>query len=319
MKRIVLTDEARQFLRNPISEDLLEKIGIGILITVIALVVLMLINYIFTSIAYATISKRRGINEGWLAWVPVFRYYIFGKIANEYDKRNGVNRKWHIATLLVALLLVAVTAVSAVNTYEFNMAVVEPAKEMWTDAYSDAMDIYSDAEEILEISGNYNRVFSSMRLMNDINELYENVKDGISETGENFADYALKGMLLNALGMILFTALNFLSAVCFYKAFEFIAPKWALFCFIISLLVPLAGAVCLFVCRNRGDEKPVPVNMAPVVQQAAAPRVASVQQVAPQKAPAPEAAPSPEVVQTPEDAAVSETESETAPAETSQQ
>ena len=53
-----------------------------------------LVNYILTSIALYTIGSRRLIKNSWLSWLPIGRDWVLGKIAEEYDGKNGINRCW---------------------------------------------------------------------------------------------------------------------------------------------------------------------------------------------------------------------------------
>ena len=77
MKKIVINNDVEQFFEGFVNEELFAKIGMGLLIAGIAAVVLGLLNYIFTSLAYVRISKRRGIKAGWLARTSkgtIYRY-----------------------------------------------------------------------------------------------------------------------------------------------------------------------------------------------------------------------------------------------------
>ena len=90
---------------------------VNVILTIILAVVylgiisLALVNYILTSIGYYTLAKRRLIRNYGLAWVPVAREWIIGKIADEYDERNGHERNWSVALLVTSLLTVAVVIV----------------------------------------------------------------------------------------------------------------------------------------------------------------------------------------------------------------
>ena len=66
-----------------------------------------LVSYIFTSLSYYTIAQRRQIKNPWLAWIPVGNYWIIGSIADDYDKRNGLNRNWRKVLLTLTLVIYA--------------------------------------------------------------------------------------------------------------------------------------------------------------------------------------------------------------------
>lgn len=59
-------------------------------------------------------------------------------------------------------------------------------------------------------------------------------------------------MILFIALMLVFMALQSLTAICQYKIYESTVPEKALKYMIISLLVPLGSAICLFICRNSG-------------------------------------------------------------------
>ncbi len=59
-----------------------------------------LICYIFTSLGYHTIAKRRGIGKAWLAWVPVGELWILGSISDRYQLQTHYRTKNKRKTLL---------------------------------------------------------------------------------------------------------------------------------------------------------------------------------------------------------------------------
>ena len=330
-----VVDSVEDFGKNMVNEEIVYKIGILALIIALTLIAIGLFCYIFTSLAYVRISKRRGIKAAWLSWIPVLRYYIFGKVANDYDKRNGVNRKWHIAMLIFALILFALNTAGAVTSFSVSKELVEPAKEMWGDILSDAKDIERDFEHNVNKSG-YLTDKSFEYLEEDAGELLEIYKAEITDIMENSVEYIFIDGAISIASALLSVLLTFLYAVCLYKTFESTAPKAALFCFIISMLIPLACPICLFACRNKGygetitKTAPTPaVNAAPKVDvapqvvpvvapvQQAVPEVAPVQQAAPEVAPVQQAAP--EVVPVQQAAPEVAPVQQAAPEETTQQ
>ncbi len=55
------------------------------------------------------------------------------------------------------------------------------------------------------------------------------------------------------------TALQIINYICFFKIFESTVPEKALKYFLLTLLVPLAQPICLFLCRNKGYAHPDPM------------------------------------------------------------
>ncbi|MDO5478417.1 MAG: hypothetical protein Q4G23_04560 [Clostridia bacterium] len=84
-----------------------------------------IVSYILSSLAYYKIAKRRGIANAWLSWIPVANSWIIGRIANEYDRRNGHDRPWHKALLTLCITGAAGFAVSygmfLVNIFKMAM------------------------------------------------------------------------------------------------------------------------------------------------------------------------------------------------------
>lgn len=79
-------------------------------------------QYIMTSVALARIASRRKISNGWMAWLPITRDWLIGKIADEYDGRNGVKRKWR--ALLLTLVLITTLGLAGIYGIAFKSALV---------------------------------------------------------------------------------------------------------------------------------------------------------------------------------------------------
>ena len=95
-------------------EGLDEDIVLAVLgvISIVAVFVglVALVGYIFQSIGLYTIAKNRGINNPWLAWLPIGNYWIAGSIADQYQYVvNGQvkNRRKTLLILSVASLVVS--------------------------------------------------------------------------------------------------------------------------------------------------------------------------------------------------------------------
>lgn len=67
--------------------------------------------YVFQSLSYHTIANRRGIRNGWLAWLPIGNLWISGSISDQYQyvaKGKVKNRRKILLGLSIALLLLYV-------------------------------------------------------------------------------------------------------------------------------------------------------------------------------------------------------------------
>jgi hypothetical protein len=87
--------EFEQMLEG-IDEELLLQIA-GILVFAgLAILLLAVVVYVFQSIGLYTIAKRRGIQNPWLAWLPIGSEWIAGSIADQYRyvvKGEEMNRR----------------------------------------------------------------------------------------------------------------------------------------------------------------------------------------------------------------------------------
>jgi len=61
--------------------------------------------YVLTALAVYTVSRRRGLNNPWLAWIPVVNCWLLGSLSDQYryvvKGENQSKRKW-LLTLNVA-------------------------------------------------------------------------------------------------------------------------------------------------------------------------------------------------------------------------
>ena len=74
--------------------------------------------YILTALAIYTISRRRGLNKPWLAWIPVINCWLLGSLSDQYQYvvkgENKSKRKWLLVLNVLQSVLVLVLAVFAI-------------------------------------------------------------------------------------------------------------------------------------------------------------------------------------------------------------
>ena len=90
-------------------------------------------SYILTALAIYTISRRRGLNKPWLAWVPVVNCWLLGSLSDQYQYvvkgENKSKRKWLItlnvlkAALWLMLIILAIVAA--------GLLIVDDTREMF--------------------------------------------------------------------------------------------------------------------------------------------------------------------------------------------
>ena len=66
------------------NETDMEMFMMSYLISLLFSLGISLISYVFTSMGYYTLAKRRGLNKPWLAWIPVGNLWIMGSLSDQY-------------------------------------------------------------------------------------------------------------------------------------------------------------------------------------------------------------------------------------------
>lgn len=121
--------EFEQMFEGLNEEVLLLVAGIfGMVMIVVGLV--LLVGYIFQSVGLYTIAKNRGIQNPWLAWLPIGNYWIAGSIADQYQYvANGAvkNRRKILLILSIAGALLS-SLVGSMATGGFYLSLTADAE-----------------------------------------------------------------------------------------------------------------------------------------------------------------------------------------------
>ena len=89
-------------------------IGIVLGILLVALLV-GLVFYVLQSVALYSIAKRRGINNAWLAWIPIGTNWIMGSISDQYQYVvNGKIKNKRKIMLILSLCPIAINLIARV-------------------------------------------------------------------------------------------------------------------------------------------------------------------------------------------------------------
>jgi hypothetical protein len=76
--------------------------------------------YILTALAIYRISCRRGLNNPWLAWIPVVNCWLLGSLSDQYQYvvkgENKSKRKWLIVLNILKSVLMTLAVILAVVT-----------------------------------------------------------------------------------------------------------------------------------------------------------------------------------------------------------
>lgn len=102
---------------------------IAVYLAVLVICVLVgLVMYVIRSLSLHTISKRRGIRNAWLSWIPVGQEWVIGSLSDQYkyltQGKIQSRRKILLGLNLVALVIGVVSAgISVSNSVQMIMGV----------------------------------------------------------------------------------------------------------------------------------------------------------------------------------------------------
>lgn len=176
---------------------------IFIIVLYIVLFAGVIANYVLTSLSLYTIAKRRLIRNPWLAWLPIASVWTIGSIADDYDARMNINRKWRVVLLTLTLVFFAVFMIMYIAMFVM--------------------------------------VFSFVMEHQIVEPLPEEVVAFV-------IPISLFATVISVVGM----ALSICTYICMFKIFESTVPHKALKYFLLSMFIPFASAICLFLSRNQG-------------------------------------------------------------------
>lgn len=167
--------------------------------------IVVLASYIMNAVALSRLASRRGIKRPWLAWIPIGTDWIIGSLADEYDGRNGIKRKFRVVLLVLISLLVVSLCGYFVGYFYLVITMVSK------------MSVGVAATILQDMLGGIIICYIAMLIM-----------------------------------VMIATALNAMRIICFYKIFESTVPKRAVIYLLLMMMVPLAGSICLMLCKEKG-------------------------------------------------------------------
>ena len=94
-----------------------EEMGLGLisgLLSSIPSFVFGIATYVLTALALYTIAKRRGLNNPWLAWIPVANCWILGSLSDQYRyvvKGENKSKRKSLLTLNIITVLLSIAMV----------------------------------------------------------------------------------------------------------------------------------------------------------------------------------------------------------------
>lgn len=98
-------------------------VGIVFIFVYLVLLVYLILAYVFESLSLHTIARRRGIANPWLAWIPYAKYWTLGAIARDYDKQNGIKRRWDKTLLTLSIVMAGCIIITYIGMFAYIMSI----------------------------------------------------------------------------------------------------------------------------------------------------------------------------------------------------
>lgn len=195
-----------------------------------------LASYVLYSLGLYTIAKRRGINNPWLAWIPVGSVWILGYIADDYRTRQ-TGRKRNLRTWLVALtiamsVLLVVVMVLGVLLLS-NVLTINEMTDLYLSAAGGTNDLYSVSQEEM------------------IQQLSEKIEARVTdEVAERVFTQSLVLLAISLLMLVVATAVSVMELLCTYNLFASCDPQNKLLFFLLGIVLGVMS-VFVFLCREK--------------------------------------------------------------------
>ena len=95
---------------NGIAADLaasLAGLGAGIIIFIFLLlfgiIIMSILDYIFSSLAFYRFMNNRNLDNAFLAWIPIAREYAIGKVYDDINEKQGKKNDFDFSIILLIL------------------------------------------------------------------------------------------------------------------------------------------------------------------------------------------------------------------------
>lgn len=76
----------------------------GLILACLTAIGFLIANYITASLAYYSIARRKGVRGAWLAWIPLGRDWIQGRITDKCNEAVGTKKRWAITLVVISLI-----------------------------------------------------------------------------------------------------------------------------------------------------------------------------------------------------------------------
>lgn len=104
--------------------------------------------YVLTALGLQTIAKRRGINNPWLAWIPIADMWVLGCISDQYRHivKNQTKTKRKLLPALQAVVLVLLVIIMILGISLFMDLMPYMPEELLTMETYESLAMMSEAE-----------------------------------------------------------------------------------------------------------------------------------------------------------------------------
>lgn len=119
------------------NDDFIAALGLGTGVLVVLGFVLLfcfafiIVLYIFQAIGISKMMKSLKLNNSWMAYVPIFNTYAFGKVAEQYIKKDGrKSAKFSVILLICNFALLFLSVIMSVFSFSMSFATASGEEEM---------------------------------------------------------------------------------------------------------------------------------------------------------------------------------------------
>ena len=119
------------------NDDFIAALGLGTGVLAVLGVVLLfyfafiIVLYIFQAIGISKMMKSLKLNNSWMAYVPIFNTYAFGKVAEQYIKKDGrKSAKFSVILLICNFALSLLSVIMSVFSFSMSFATASGEEEM---------------------------------------------------------------------------------------------------------------------------------------------------------------------------------------------
>lgn len=119
------------------TEDFSAALGLGAGVLVVLGIVLLflyayiIVLYIFQAIGISKMMKSLKLNNSWMAYVPIFNTYAFGKVAEQYIKKDGrKSAKFSVILLVCQFVILFLSIILSIVSFSVSFAAASGETEM---------------------------------------------------------------------------------------------------------------------------------------------------------------------------------------------